>query len=190
MALIHERALRGHTRTGWLDSHHTFSFAGFRDPARMGHRALRVINQDRVIGGAGFGAHQHADMDILTYVITGCLAHEDSLGNGSIIRPGEIQRMSAGSGIRHSEMNASTTDGVHFLQIWIIPDQRGGPPSYEQKAIDQRVLGQGWTLIAGPAAEQPVVSLFSDTRVLLARPSAGAEVRHTFTPPAGLASCR
>lgn len=182
MPLIHERTLRGRTQTGWLDSHHTFSFGGFRDPSRMGHRALRVINQDRVIGGAGFGMHQHADMDILTYVIAGSIAHADSLGNGSIIHPGEIQRMSAGTGIHHSEMNASTSDEVHLLQIWIIPDRRGGPPSYEQKAIDQTAVRQGWSLIAGPATQQPVVSLFSDTQVLLARPEAGTVMRHGFRP--------
>ncbi|MDY6785867.1 MAG: pirin family protein [Cyanobacteriota bacterium] len=124
---------RGHANHGWLDTHHTFSFANYRDREFMGFRNLRVINEDSVSPGAGFGKHGHRDMEIITYVLEGTLKHQDSLGNGSLIQPGEVQRMSAGTGILHSEYNASTTDSVHFLQIWILPDTPNLEPSYEQR---------------------------------------------------------
>jgi quercetin 2,3-dioxygenase len=130
--LIHDRSLRGRTQTGWLDSYHTFSFGNFQDPNRMGFRSLRVINQDRVIPGAGFATHGHRDMEILTYVLDGELAHKDSLGNGSTIRPGDVQIMSAGTGIQHSEFNASQDNPVYFLQIWMLPDRKNLIPRYEQ----------------------------------------------------------
>ncbi|MBV6632281.1 MAG: pirin family protein [Alphaproteobacteria bacterium] len=160
MNRLHERDLRGHTKTGWLDSRHTFSFGGFSDPSRMGFRSLRVINEDHVIPGAGFGSHKHADMEIITYVIDGALRHEDSLGNGSIIKPGEIQRMSAGSGITHSEMNASQTDPVHFLQIWVLPKERGTAPGYKQTALP--APEDGWQLLASPDESQPGVTIGQD----------------------------
>src|SRR5262249_17908279 len=135
MITFRDRMTRGQSRTGWLDSKHSFSFGDYIDPAQMGFRSLRVINEDRVIPGAGFPTHGHRDMDIISYVLEGALAHKDSIGNGTVIRPGEVQRMSAGTGIQHSEFNPSQTEPVHFLQIWIIPRERGLPPSYEQKPV-------------------------------------------------------
>jgi quercetin 2,3-dioxygenase len=130
---IHDRNLRGHSQIGWLDSWHTFSFSSFQDPNRMGFRSLRVINDDLVIPGAGFGMHGHKDMEILTYVLSGELAHKDSLGTGSVIRPGDVQIMSAGTGIQHSEFNASESKPVHLLQIWMLPDRNNITPRYDQR---------------------------------------------------------
>lgn len=182
MALLHESALRGRTQTGWLDSFHTFSFGGFHDPARMGHRALRVINEDRVIPGAGFGAHGHKDMEILTYVVSGALAHRDSLGNGSTVKPGWIQRMSAGTGVTHSEMNASDREPVHFLQIWILPDRLGAAPSYEQKPIDLSKVEGGFAPIAAPDGGDGAVALHQDVVLSLARLKDGEEAAYEFAP--------
>jgi redox-sensitive bicupin YhaK (pirin superfamily) len=177
---------RGTSRTGWLDSRHTFSFAEYRDPQHMGFRSLRVINEDRVIPGAGFAPHSHRDMDIISYVLEGTLEHKDSLGNGTQIRPGEVQRMSAGTGITHSEFNPSKIEPVHFLQIWIIPDRQNLPPSYEQKPfpIDER-RGR-LQLVAAPDAREGAVTLHQDARLFLASLRSGETVVHAIAPGRGI----
>ena len=160
--LIHDRNARGHTQIGWLDSYHTFSFGSFYDPNRIGFRSLRVINDDRVVPGAGFSTHGHRDMEILTYVLEGAVEHKDSLGNGSVIRPGEAQIMSAGTGITHSEYNSSQTDPVHFLQIWILPNQQGIKPRYEQKAFPQEEKRGKLRLIAAKDGRDGAVTIYQD----------------------------
>jgi hypothetical protein len=156
---------RGHANHGWLDSHHTFSFADYYDPAHMGFRGLRVINEDRVEPGRGFGTHGHRDMEIISYVLSGALEHRDSIGTGSIIRPGEVQRMSAGSGVRHSEMNGSKTEPVHFLQIWLLPAQPGIAPSYEQRAFSDEEKRGKLRLVAAPRGEEGAVTVHADVRL-------------------------
>ena len=180
MALIHDKSLRGRTRIGWLDSHHTFSFGGFSDPARMGHRALRVLNDDVVAPGAGFGRHGHQEMDIVTYVISGALQHGDSMGNQSVIRAGEFQHMYAGTGVLHSEMNASDSEEVHFLQIWIVPEQTGGAPTYFQVAVDLDGQVNTFVPVAGPEAQPDQAMLRSDTRIYMARLTDGTTVHKEF----------
>jgi len=183
MIRIHDRDIRGTTKTGWLDSKHTFSFGHFRDPTRMGFRSLRVINDDVVIPGAGFDTHGHADMEIITYILKGELAHKDSLGTGSTIRPGEIQRMSAGSGIEHSEFNPSPDNGVHLLQIWIRPETRGMAPSYEQKTIEPK-KGE-FVLIGDRYGTDGAVTIHQDVRLYVAHLDDGNEVGHTFAKGRG-----
>ncbi len=180
MALIHDKSLRGNSKLGWLDSYHTFSFGGFRDPARMGHGALRVLNEDYVIPGAGFGSHGHQEMDILTYVISGALRHEDSIGNSSVIQSGDFQHMYAGTGVVHSEMNASASEAVHFLQIWIIPEHKGGVPSYFQAPMNYEAARNTFLPIAGPDQDDQRVSLRSDTWIYLARLDDNATVHKDF----------
>ena len=141
---------RGHASHGWLDTYHTFSFDTYYDPSNMGFRSLRVINEDRVGPGQGFGMHPHRDMEIITYVLEGALEHRDSMGNRGVIKPGEVQRMSAGSGVRHSEFNHSEAESVHLLQIWIEPKEHGIKPSYEEKALDRAQLRGKLTPVAAP----------------------------------------
>ena len=159
---------RGRTDWGWLDSRHTFSFGEYHDPAHMGFRSLRVINDDRVKGGQGFGTHGHADMEILSYVLEGALAHKDSMGTGSVIRPGEIQMMRAGTGVTHSEYNASRTEPVHFLQIWIVPDRRGLAPAYGQHPVDREAARRGFALLASRDGREGSLQVHQDVDLWLA----------------------
>lgn len=183
MIVLRSAAQRGQTRLGWLDSRHTFSFADYHDPAQMGWGPLRVINDDRVAPGAGFPTHGHRDMEILTWVLEGALEHKDSLGTGSVIRPGDIQRMSAGRGIRHSEFNASTSEPVHFLQIWIETATRGIEPGYAQTAIPEERLAGKLALIASADGREGSIDLHQDVRVYAARLSPGQQVELSL--PAG-----
>jgi redox-sensitive bicupin YhaK (pirin superfamily) len=160
---------RGNTKLGWLDSRHTFSFGDYYDPQQMGFRTLRVINEDRVEPGAGFPTHSHRDMEIITYVLEGALAHKDSTGTSSVIHVGDVQRMSAGTGISHSEYNASKTEPVHFLQIWIIPDETGLPPGYEQRAFSFDKNRGGWTLVGSKQGRDGSVTVHQDVEVWATR---------------------
>lgn len=178
MIYFRDRNTRGRSSTGWLDSRHTFSFADYLDSEHMGFRALRVINEDRVIPGAGFPTHSHRDMEIISYVISGALEHKDSLGTGSVIRPGEVQRMSAGTGIRHSEFNHSRTEAVHFLQIWIIPGIEGIAPGYEQKQFDQTKRRNHFLLVGAPDGAEGAVTIHSDVRLFVADADPGEALTH------------
>ncbi|HVU04114.1 MAG TPA: pirin family protein [Polyangiaceae bacterium] len=174
---------RGRANFGWLDSRHSFSFGDYYDPSHMGFRKLRVINDDRVMGGGGFGTHGHRDMEIVTYVLSGALQHEDSMGNGTVMRPGDVQRMSAGTGVMHSEFNASKTEQVHFLQIWILPDRTGTKPSYEQKTFPEAEKQGKLRLVASGDGASGSVSLGTDARLYASVLSPGERV--TYEPPKG-----
>ena len=167
---------RGRARFGWLDSRHTFSFGHYYDPDHMGYGTLRVINEDRVAPGAGFDTHGHRDMEIVTCVLEGALEHRDSLGNGSVIRPGDIQRMTAGTGILHSEFNASSRQPVHLLQIWILPERKGLDPGYEQKHFDGED-GRLW-LVASREAREGSVTIHQDADIYMARLAEGGRIEH------------
>ena len=178
MLTIRKARERGHADHGWLDSWHTFSFADYYDPKFMGFRQLRVINEDRVQPGKGFGTHPHRDMEIISYVLSGGLAHKDSIGTGSLIRPGEVQRMSAGTGIRHSEFNASDAELVHFLQIWILPSRQGLEPGYEQRAFPEAERRDALRLVASPDGASGSVTIHQDVRLYATLLTDGATVRH------------
>lgn len=178
MITIHKAEARGVTRLDWLDSRHTFSFGDYYDPEHMGVRQLRVINEDRVQPGRGFPTHSHRDMEIISYVLEGALEHRDSLGNGSVIRPGEVQRMSAGRSITHSEFNPSQTEVVHFLQIWILPEKPDIAPSYEQQAIDLSAARGQFHVIASRQAAEGSVKLHQDAAMSVAILEPGEKLVH------------
>ncbi|UDM17738.1 pirin family protein [Vogesella sp. XCS3] len=165
MLIKRPAAERGHAHHGWLESYHSFSFAGYHDPAHMGWGNLRVINDDRVAAGEGFGRHPHRDMEIISYVLAGALAHEDSLGNRSTILPGEVQRMSAGTGVLHSEFNHERSATTHFLQIWLYPHTSGMAPGYEQKAVPPASKRGQLCLIASPEGGEHTVQVHADARL-------------------------
>lgn len=174
---------RGHADHGWLNSYHTFSFASYRDPNHMGFRSLRVMNEDRVAAGQGFGTHAHNDMEIVSYVLEGELEHKDSMGNGEVLRPGEFQRITAGTGITHSEFNPSANQATHFYQIWLIPERRGLQPSYEQKGFDPQGRKNRWQLVASRNAKDDSLLIHQDANVYLADLDNGREM--TFAIPNG-----
>jgi len=169
---------RGAANFGWLDSRHTFSFGNYHDPEHMGFGPLRVINEDRVAPAQGFGTHSHRDMEIISWVLEGALEHKDSLGTGAVIRPGDLQRMTAGTGVTHSEFNASKNELVHFLQIWIIPDKAGYAPGYEQHNFEQADLADQWCLVASNKPSGKAVTIHQDANLYVTRLSAGHELTH------------
>lgn len=173
---------RGHAQHGWLDSRHTFSFADYYDPAHMGFRALRVINEDRVAPGKGFGTHGHRDMEIVSVVLDGALVHRDSMGNTARIVPGEVQRMTAGTGVTHSEANASRTEPVHFLQIWLLPSRRGMAPGYDQKAFATAARQGRLCLVGAPDGADGSLVLHADARLYATVLGSGERVTHALAP--------
>jgi redox-sensitive bicupin YhaK (pirin superfamily) len=182
MISIRKAEDRGHLDFGWLNTYHTFSFGEYYDPRNMGFRSLRVINEDYVHPGRGFPTHGHSDMEIITYVLEGGLAHKDSMGNGSTIRPGDVQRMSAGTGVRHSEANPSREESVHLLQIWILPNKMGVEPSYEEKKFDDEEKRGRLRLVASPDGSLGSISMHQDARLYAALLDAGQEVAHELKP--------
>src|SRR6266496_732498 len=177
---LRRAAERGQFDHGWLKTAHTFSFADYYDPRHMGFRVLRVINEDFVSPGRGFGMHPHHDMEIVTYVLEGELGHRDSMGNGSVIRPGDVQRMSAGTGVTHSETNSSKTQRVHLLQIWILPDKQGYPPSYEQKAFSDAERAGRLRVVASPDGRDGSVTIHQDATLFAGLLASGQRVEHAL----------
>jgi quercetin 2,3-dioxygenase len=174
---------RGHANHGWLDTYHTFSFSTYQDPNHVKFRSLRVMNEDTVAPGQGFGTHPHNDMEIVTYVLSGALEHKDSMGNGEVLRPGEFQRMTAGTGITHSEFNPSASDPVHLYQIWLFPERRGIEPSYEQKQFPEDERHNRLRLVASREADDGSLLIHQDARIYLSQIDAGQEIGHQL--PAG-----
>lgn len=182
MITIRKAEDRGHANHGWLNTYHTFSFANYHNPKQMGFRSLRVINEDTVSPGAGFGTHGHRDMEIITYVLKGALEHKDSLGTGSIIKPGEVQRMSAGVGITHSEYNHSQTDPVHLLQIWLLPEANGLPASYEQRAFEHAKNPGKLHLVAAKDGREGSVTVHQDVDLYAVVLEPNQQVAYTLHP--------
>jgi quercetin 2,3-dioxygenase len=180
MIAIRPASARGHANHGWLDTYHTFSFAGYRDPRHMGFRSLRVMNEDVVAPGQGFGEHPHNDMEIVTYVLEGALEHQDSMGNGEVLRAGEFQRMSAGTGITHSEFNPSRDEPVHLYQIWLIPNRKGIEPSYEQKRFAEEDRRNRLQLVASRDAAEGSLLIHQDAQIYLSTLDDGQQVTHSL----------
>jgi redox-sensitive bicupin YhaK (pirin superfamily) len=181
MITVRKAADRGQFNHGWLKTAHTFSFARYYDPAQMGFRALRVINEDVVAPGQGFGMHGHEDMEIVTYVLSGALAHRDSLGHGEVLKAGELQRMTAGTGIRHSEFNSSATEAVHLYQIWLLPEREGLPPSYEQRAFPASERQDRWQTVAAPNGRDGALTIHQDAVISLAELSPQKQLDYDLT---------
>jgi len=182
MITVRKSGDRGHFDHGWLDTRHTFSFARYRDPDHMGFRDLRVINEDVIRPGGGFGTHPHRDMEIISYVVSGALEHRDSMGNGAVLRPGEVQAMSAGRGITHSEFNPSDTEPGHFLQIWILPREKGADPVWDQKAFPADERRGRLRPVASPDGREGSLRVGQDVTVYASLLPAGASLRHDLTP--------
>jgi quercetin 2,3-dioxygenase len=172
---------RGHANHGWLDTYHTFSFANYYDPQWMGFRSLRVINDDLVMPGMGFGTHPHRDMEIITHILSGSLEHKDSMGNGRVIRTGEVQYMAAGTGVEHSEFNPSKDEAVHLLQIWIVPDQKGVKPRYEEKSLKDAATGK-LHLVTSKTGRDGSIAIHQDADLWLGKLGAGDRVAHKLAP--------
>ncbi|WP_417379210.1 pirin family protein [Gimesia sp.] len=181
MIQVRKSKERGHADHGWLKTHHTFSFSTYQDPEHMRFRALRVMNEDVVLPGQGFGTHPHNDMEIVTYVLEGELEHKDSMGNGEVLHAGEFQRMSAGTGITHSEFNPSSSEAVHLYQIWLYPERKGIEPSYEQKRFPDSEQQNQLRLVAAPQAEQGALKIHQDVRIYLSKLDSGQEVTHSLS---------
>jgi redox-sensitive bicupin YhaK (pirin superfamily) len=180
MLELRRAADRGHANHGWLDSHHSFSFADYHDPRHMQFGALRVINEDRVAPGRGFGTHGHRDMEIVSYVLDGAVEHKDNIGNGSVIRPGDVQRMTAGTGVLHSEFNPSATEAAHFLQIWMLPARAGLAPGYEQKYFDAADKRGRLRLVASPQGAEGSVTIHLDAQLYAGLFDAGEAATHAL----------
>jgi redox-sensitive bicupin YhaK (pirin superfamily) len=182
MITVRKSQQRGHADHGWLNSYHTFSFADYHDPNHMGFRSLRVMNEDRVAPGQGFGEHPHRDMEIVSYVLDGSLQHRDSMGNGSVLQAGDFQRITAGRGVLHSEFNPSATEPVHFYQIWLFPDQRGLDPSYEERSFSPSEKHNRLRLVASRDGREGSLTVHQDADVFLSTLETGASVSHPLRP--------